>query len=167
MAAPHRHKPGTGTSSCLLCCVLLVVGLYCPVQEPEKPPKPPPPPSLPKPSPLARKAPARDRPLEPRRTPGLPGPTKIALLQRARERATKGAVTLVVAGHAHLELLLNWLVAYERHSSNWVIGCLDTALAAFLQERRIPCVFVPNQSGPLVPGLRLQERARSAARRRN
>ena len=94
--------------------------------------------------------------------------TKIALLQRARERATKGAVTLVVAGHAHLELLLNWLVAYERHSSNWVIGCLDTSRhAAFLQERRIPCVFVPNQSGPLVPGLRLQERARSAARRRN
>ena len=89
------------------------------------------------------------------------------MLQRARERATKGAVTLVVAGHAHLELLLNWLVAYERHSSNWVIGCLDTALAAFLQERRIPCVLVPNQSGPLVPGLRLQERARSAARRRN
>ena len=167
MAAPHQHKPGTGTSSCLLCCVLLVVGLFCPVQEPEKPSKPPPPPSLPKPSPLARKAPARDRPLEPRRTPGLPGPTKIALLQRARERATKGAVTLVVAGHAHLELLLNWLVAYERHSSNWVIGCLDTALAAFLQERRIPCVLVPNQSGPLVPGLRLQERARSAARRRN
>ena len=101
MAAPHRHKPGTGTSSCLLCCVLLVVGLLCPVQEPEKPSKPPPPPSLPKPSPLARKAPARDRPLEPRRTPGLPtlscNFTRVILLAAAIARLDLVAFLELVA----------------------------------------------------------------------
>ncbi len=185
MAVPQQQPPRACTSC--LCLVLLVVGLLCALQDEPPMPKPSARRRPPRPlrtfddvkldlvdegaevpqvleAPTASQAPA---PRMTRRAPGLPNRTKVALLQQARTKQTNGAVTLVVAGHGHLELLLNWLVAYERHSSNWVIGCLDTALAAFLQERRIPCVLVPNQSGPLVPGLRLQERARSAARRRN
>ena len=69
-------------------------------------------------------------------------------------------MTLVVAGHAHLELLMNWLVAYRRHSSNYIIGCLDTTLFDVLRQKNMECVLVPNQGGPLMPGLRLREMAR-------
>ena len=95
-----------------------------------------------------------------RRAPGLPNRTKVALLQQARHKQTNGAVTLVVAGHAHVELLMNWLVAYRRHSSNYIIGCLDTTLFDVLRQKGVDCVLVPNQGGPLMPGLRLREMAR-------
>ena len=176
--APPQHKPGAGTSC--LCCALLVVGLLCALQEPP----PPPPPKLSKrpPRPLRTfddvkldlvdegaevpqvtplEAPiASPAPRMTRRAPGLPNRTKVALLQQARSKQTNGAVTLVVAGHAHLELLMNWLVAYERHSTNWVVGCLDTTLFDVLRQKNMECVLVPNQGGPLMPGLRLREMAR-------
>ena len=179
MAAPPQHKPGAGTSC--FCCGLLVVGLLCALQEPEAPPTPkraPPRPlrtfddvkldsyeevsrvSTPLDAPTTSQAPSHDRPPAPRRAPGLPNRTKVALLQQARTKQTNGAVTLVVAGHAHLELLMNWLVAYRRHSSNWIIGCLDTTLLDVLRQKGVDCVLVPNQGGPLMPGLRLREMAR-------
>ena len=65
------------------------------------------------------------------------------MLQQARNKQTNGAVTLVVAGHAHLELLMNWLVAYRRHSSNYIIGCLDTTLFDVLRQKNMECVLVP------------------------
>ena len=108
-------------------------------------------------APTASQAPA---PRMTRRAPGLPNRTKVALLQQARHKQTNGAVTLVVAGHAHVELLMNWLVAYRRHSSNYIIGCLDTTLFDVLRQKNIECVLVPNQGGPLMPGLRLREIAR-------
>ena len=55
---------------------------------------------------------------------------------------------------------MNWLVAYRRHSSNYIIGCLDTTIAEVLRQKNMECVLVPNQGGPLMPGLRLRERAR-------
>ena len=173
------REPGAGTSCA--CCVLLVVGLLCALQEP-----PPPPPSKRSPRPprplrtfddvkldLSEEVPqgsyapptktpleAPIRPPAPRRAPGLPNRTKVALLQQARNKQTNNAVTLVVAGHAHVELLMNWLVAYRRHSSNYIIGCLDTTLFDVLRQKGVDCVLVPNQSGPLMPGLRLREMAR-------
>ena len=172
MAAPPQQKLGT---SCL-CCALLVVGLLCALQEPPPPPTPTRAPRPPRPlrtfddvkldlveegaevpqvleAPTTSQAPIHDRPPAPRRAPGLPNRTKVTLLQQARKQQTNGAVTLVVAGHAHLELLMNWLVAYRRHSSNWIIGCLDTTLFDVLRQKNIECVLVPNQSGPLMPGL--------------
>ena len=178
MAEPRG--PGTGTSC--FCCALLVVGLLCAVQEPPPPPTPTRSPRPPRPlrtfddvkldsgeegaevpqvtpleAPTTSQAPA---PRITRRAPGLPNRTKVALLQQARNKQTNGAVTLVVAGHAHLELLMNWLVAYRRHSSNYIIGCLDTTLLDVLRQKNIECVLVPNQGGPLMPGLRLREMAR-------
>ena len=100
-----------------------------------------------------------------RRAPGLPNRTKVALLQQARSKQTNGAVALVVAGHAHVELLMNWLVAYRRHSRNYIIGCLDTTIAEVLRQKNMECVLVPNQGGPLMPGLRLRERMRRQGRR--
>lgn len=165
---PQGPPPPRFGVSCF-CLVLLLLGLLSEVlQEPPRRQPPPPerepqPQEAPQPHPPSEPPHQKTSRVEPRRTPGLPGPTKVTLLDHARERATRGAVTLVVAGHAHLELLLNWLVTYERHSSNWVLGCLDAPLAAFLEARHIPCVLVPHQGGPLVPGLRLREKARSAA----
>ena len=176
MAAP-QHKPGAGTSC--FCCALLVVGLLCALQEPPPIPTPKRAPRPPRPlrtfddvkldfdegaealqvTPL--EAPTTGQaPRTTRRAPGLPNRTKVALLQQARHKQTNGAVTLVVAGHAHVELLMNWLVAYRRHSSNYIIGCLDTTLFDVLRQKNIECVLVPNQSGPLMPGLRLREIAR-------
>ena len=176
MAAP-QGRPGTGASC--FCCALLVVGLLCALQEPEAPPAPNRAPRPPRPlrtfddvkldlseegaevlqdtppeAPTTSQAPA---PRITRRAPGLPNRTKVALLQQARSKQTNGAVTLVVSGHAHLELLMNWLVAYRRHSINYIIGCLDTTLFDVLRQKNIECVLVPNQSGPLMPGLRLRE----------
>ncbi len=176
MAAP-QGRPGTGTSC--FCCALLVVGLLCALQEPPPPPTPNRAPRPPRPlrtfddvkldlaeegyapppkTPL--EAPIHDRPPAPRRAPGLPNRTKVALLQQARTKQTNNAVTLVVAGQAHLELLMNWLVAYRRHSSNYIVGCLDTMISDVLRQKGVDCVLVPNQSGPLMPGLRLREMAR-------
>ena len=175
MTAPQT-RPGTGTSC--LCCALLVVGLLCalqdepPIPKPKRSPRPPRPlrtfddvkldlseegAEVPQEAPITSQAPIHDRPPAPRRPPGLPNRTKVALLQQARKQQTNGAVTLVVAGHAHLELLMNWLVAYRRHSSNYIVGCLDTTLFDVLRQKNIECVLVPNQSGPLMPGLRLRE----------
>ena len=176
MSAP-QGRPGTGTSC--ICCALLLVGRLCALQEPPPPPTPNRAPRPPRPlrtfddvkldlaeegyapppkTPL--EAPIHDRPPAPRRAPGLPNRTKVALLQQARTKQTNNAVTLVVAGQAHLELLMNWLVAYRRHSSNYIVGCLDTMIAEFLRQKSVDCVLVPNQSGPLMPGLRLREMAR-------
>ena len=174
MTAP---KPGAGTSC--FCCALLVVGLLCDLQDEPPPPTPKRSPRPPRPlrtfddvkldsseeayAPLPKtplEAPTTSQAPKPgitRRAPGLPNRTKVALLQQARKQQTNGAVTLVVAGHAHLELLMNWLVAYRRHSSNYIIGCLDTTLFDVLRQKNIECVLVPNQSGPLMPGLRLRE----------
>ena len=176
--AAAQHKPGAGTSC--FCCALLAVGLLCALQEPPPPPTPTRSPRPPRPlrtfddvkldlfdegaevpqvleAPTTSQAPA---PRMTRRAPGLPNRTKVALLQQARNKQTNGAVTLVVAGQAHLELLMNWLVAYQRHSSNSIIGCLDTTLFDVLRQKNIECVLVPNQGGPLMPGLRLREMAR-------
>ena len=177
MAVPQQPPPRACTSC--LCCALLVVGLLCALQEPPPPPTPNRAPRPPRPlrtfddvkldlseegyapPPKTRsEAPIHDRPPAPRRAPGLPNRTKVALLQQARNKQTNNAVTLVVAGQAHLELLMNWLVAYERHSSNYIIGCLDTMIADVLRQKNIECVLLPNQSGPLMPGLRLREMAR-------
>ena len=137
MAVPQQQPPRACTSC--LCLVLLLVGLLCALQD--EPPMPTPinagaaaaqplrtfddvkldlveeevPQVLE--APTASQAPA---PRMTRRAPGLPNRTKVALLQQARNKQTDGAVTLVVAGHAHLELLMNWLVAYRRHSSNYI-----------------------------------------------
>ena len=179
MAVPQQQPPRACTSC--LCLVLLVVGLLCALQdEPPMPnprtkraPRPPqplrtfddvkldlveedaPPAKTPLEAPTTSQAPRMTR-----RAPGLPNRTKVALLEQARSKQTNGAVTLVVAGQAHLELLMNWLVAYRRHSRNYIIGCLDTTIAEVLRQKNMECVLVPNQGGPLMPGLRLRERAR-------
>ena len=96
-------------------------------------------------APTASQAPA---PRMTRRAPGLPNRTKVALLQQARSKQTNGAITLVVAGHAHLELLMNWLVAYRRHSRNYIIGCLDTTIATSCARKILSVSWSRTRAAP-------------------
>ena len=164
MAVPQQPPPRTAPASA---SCLLVVGLLCALQEPPPPPTPKRAPRPPQPLRTFDDV-KLDLVEEGGRGPDSVGstdrePSAGAAHDAPRARAaeshegrlapasankqTNGAVTLVVAGHAHVELLMNWLVAYRRHSSNYIIGCLDTTLFDVLRQKN-RCVSGPKSGRP-------------------
>lgn len=71
----------------------------------------------------------------------LSGETVARLVEEARRVADDtGAVTVVTAGYEYVDVLVNWLVAYEdTNGPNWVVVCLDERLKAFLEARKATC----------------------------